>query len=75
VTRIVQLNANARAVLESHEIDERHFLQIDLLIANEDGTESLSRVLVDGEKVGSLADALVRAASETPIADLWRTYV
>lgn len=75
MTRIVKLNASARAVLESHEIDARHFLQIDLLLTNADGSETLSRVLVDGEKIAPLADALLRAAGETPIADVGRSYV
>jgi hypothetical protein len=68
MTRLVRLSNSQRLVLEPCHIDGRLFLQVDLLQAQEDGSESLARLLIDGSKVELLTTALTTACTDNAVA-------
>jgi hypothetical protein len=71
----VRLNATQRAVLEGVDIDGRRFAQCDILLANADGSESCTRLMISGAKLEEFIGALAVCADESAIANIGRSYV
>ncbi|KWO78482.1 hypothetical protein [Burkholderia ubonensis] len=73
MTRLIRLTGCQRAVLSGTEIDGRAFVELDLLHAQPDGTETFMRALLSPERAAALADALLAASTDVEPARLERS--
>jgi hypothetical protein len=71
--RLIRLNAMQRATFEGETIGDRTFVKIEVLTAIDQGSEHMTRVIVDGEKIESICEALKLAAADNSVADLARS--
>jgi hypothetical protein len=72
--QILRLNGTQRVTLNSTEIDDRVFVEVDLFHTQPDGTETFMRMLLSLERAAALADALLAARDDAEPARLERIY-
>ncbi|KVO83237.1 hypothetical protein [Burkholderia ubonensis] len=73
MTRLIRLTGCQRAVLRGTKIDGRAFIEVDIVHAQPDGAESLTRMLISVERAAALAEALLAARDDAEPARLERS--